>query len=164
MKKRERILWWLFDGAIILWLHSGCGTTPTPTPTPVPDVTDYSMVCQHLAVWNLFDRHGDIGEVCRHQIDGAVPPFTLLLPRPVLTPDDPAQKIANPHMPGAFALGCEHRCNGVLDHVLPLVDVAIAVSQKGQGIFLERKMVGLRQQPDRLRGLGRSQCLGFLTA
>ena len=28
----------------------GCATPgPTPTPTPVPDVTDYSMVCQHLA-------------------------------------------------------------------------------------------------------------------
>ena len=39
----------VLDSVFILMVFCGCGTVPTPTPTPVPDVTDYSLVCQHLA-------------------------------------------------------------------------------------------------------------------
>jgi hypothetical protein len=44
MKRLKRFL-----GALLL-ACVGCVTPgPTPTPGPGPDVTDYSLVCQHLA-------------------------------------------------------------------------------------------------------------------
>lgn len=46
MKRLKAILFWC--AAIPVSCSVACGTVPTPTPDPVP-VTDYSLVCQHLA-------------------------------------------------------------------------------------------------------------------
>jgi len=47
MKLAKRIVFWF--AAIPFACAGACATPPAPTPTPYPDVTDYSLVCGHLA-------------------------------------------------------------------------------------------------------------------